>query len=134
MQNKKNETTNEDALFKLAEQKLKKLKEKDLDFKVISQYEEAKEESKKIYKNLIEKIHKLKPSLSHGKEYGVVYETIIVRAAAMRIAHEKYDDYKLPRNEFMKKVDELITRKFIDDLDLDAEQNRFIEYTKNKKK
>ena len=49
----------------------------------------------------------------------------------MRKASEKYPD--LPRLEYLQQVEKMITPDFIDSLNLDEEQEYYINYKKNKK-
>ena len=68
------------------------------------------------------KIHKINPKLSHGKKSdNKVYDTIIVRSAAIRKAKEMYKDSNLSQYDFMKKVYNLITPEFVNNVDIDKE-------------
>lgn len=121
----------QDALLKAAYKYLDDMTESDINIEKFSEIDKAKDMSKKLFINMLYKIHKLAPELSHGDPRdGNVYDTIIVRSAAYRIAHEKYPD--LPRLEFNQKVFDMLTPKFIKSVNIEEEKQRYEEYKSNK--
>lgn len=121
----------QDALLKAAYKYLDDMSESDINIEKFSEIDKAKDMSKKLFINMLYKIHKLAPELSHGDPRdGNVYDTIIVRSAAYRIAHEKYPD--LPRLEFNQKVFDMLTPKFIKSVNIEEEKQRYEEYKNNK--
>lgn len=112
----------EDKIFDYAEQYLKKLNDSNIDFKVIQHYDIDKKKKRNLYMKMLWKIHKINPKLSHGKKSdNKVYDTIIVRSAAIRKAKEMYKDSNLSQYDFMKKVYNLITPEFVNNVDIDKE-------------
>lgn len=121
----------QDALIKAAYKYLDNMTESDINIEKFSEIDKAKDMSKKLFINMLYKIHKLAPELSHGDPRdGNVYDTIIVRSAAYRVAHEKYPD--LPRLEFNQKVFDMLTPKFIKSVNIEEEKQRYEEYKNNK--
>lgn len=121
----------QDALIKAAYKYLDNMSESDINIEKFSEIDKAKDMSKKLFINMLYKIHKLAPELSHGDPRdGNVYDTIIVRSAAYRVAHEKYPD--LPRLEFNQKVFDMLTPKFIKSVNIEEEKQRYEEYKNNK--
>ena len=112
----------EDKIFDYAEQYLKKLNDSNIDFKVIQHYDIDKKKKRNLYMKMLWKIHKINPKLSHGKKSdNKVYDTIIVRSAAIRKAKEMYKDSNLSQYDFMKKVYNLITPEFVNNVDINKE-------------
>lgn len=112
----------EDKIFDYAEQYLKKLNDSNIDFKAIRYYDIDKKKRRNLYMKMLWKIHKINPKLSHGKKSdNKVYDTIIVRSAAIRKAKEMYKDSNLSQYDFMKKVYNLITPEFVNNVDIDKE-------------
>lgn len=121
----------QDALLKAAYKYLDNMTESEINIEKFSEIDKAKDMSKKLFINMLYKIHKLAPELSHGDPRdGNVYDTIIVRSAAYRIAHEKYPD--LPRLEFNQKVFDMLTPNFIKSVNIEEEKQRYEEYKSNK--
>lgn len=112
----------EDKIFDYAEQYLKKLNDSNIDFKAIQYYDIDKKKRRNLYMKMLWKIHKINPNLSHGKKSdNKVYDTVIVRSAAIRKAKELYKDSNLSQYEFMKKVYNLLTPEFVNNVNIDKE-------------
>lgn len=121
----------QDALLKAAYKYLDNMTESDINIEKFSEIDKAKDMSRKLFINMLYKIHKLAPELSHGDPRdGNVYDTVIVRSAAYRVAHEKYPD--LPRLEFNQKVFDMLTPKFIKSVNIEEEKQRYEEYKNNR--
>lgn len=112
----------EDKIFDYAEQYLKKLNESNIDFRVVQQYDIERKKKRNLYMKMLWKIHKINPNLSHGKKSdNKVYDTIIVRSAAIRKAKELYKDSNLSQYVFLKKVYNLLTPDFVNNVDINKE-------------
>lgn len=123
----------EDKLFSLGQKYLKKMTEDDLDFDKFSEYDKNKKKARNLFIQMLYKIHKINPKLSYGKPNdNRVYDTVIVRSAAFKKAHEEYPD--LPRLEFIQKVYDILTPDFVNSVDIEQEKQNYEEYMKNKGK
>lgn len=123
----------EDKLFSLGQKYLKKMKEDDLDFDKFSEYDKNKKKARNLFIQMLYKIHKINPKLSYGKPNdNRVYDTVIVRSAAFKKAHEEYPD--LPRLEFIQKVYDMLTPDFVNSVDIEQEKQNYEDYMKSKGK
>lgn len=123
---------NQDELIEKSKEYLNNMPESEIDIEKFSEIDKSKEKSKKLFINMLYKIHKLAPELSFGDPRdGNVYDTMIIRSAAYRICHEKYPD--LPRLEFSQKVYDMITPEFIQSINIEEEKEKYLNYMENKK-
>lgn len=123
----------EDKLFSLGQKYLKKMKEDDLDFDKFSEYDKNKKKARNLFIQMLYKIHKINPKLSYGRPNdNRVYDTVIVRSAAFKKAHEEYPD--LPRLEFIQKVYDMLTPDFVNSVDIEQEKQNYEDYMKSKGK
>lgn len=123
---------NQDELLEKSKEYLNNMPESEINIEKFSEIDKSKEKSKKLFINMLYKIHKLAPELSFGDPRdGNVYDTMIIRSAAYRICHEKYPD--LPRLEFSQKVYDMITPEFIQSININDEKEKYLDYIENKK-
>ena len=125
----------EDKIFDYAEQYLKKLNESNIDFRIVQQYDIERKKKRNLYMKMLWKIHKINPNLSYGKKSdNKVYDTVIVRSAAIRKAKELYKDSNLSQYVFLKKVYKLLTPDFVNNVDINKEIEFYKSLGSNKSK